>query len=132
MGGLVRYTLLDREPLIADTEAGTDADFRVDPDATEMPLDERRPGVFERNGYWEVINVSGRESDPERCTPAEFAQRFQFELESDGQDGIVATSVATLGPRGFELRTDEVWYWFICGALVLLLIEWFVANRTPA
>lgn len=129
-GGPVRYTLLEREPLIPASERA--AGPMTDPALSEADAEDRRPGVFERNGYREVINVSGRESDPERCTPEEFAQRFQFELEDDGQEGIVATSVATQGPSGFELRADEVWYWFVCAALMLLLIEWFVANRTPA
>ena len=127
-GGPIRSTTLEQEPLALPRDARQES-AADDPDA---PANTRRPGVFARDGYWEVINVSSRESDPDRCTPVEFAERFRFELEEDGDAGIVARSAASTGPRGFETRADEVWYWLICVAVFLLFIEWLVANRTPA
>lgn len=127
-GGPVRYTSLEQEPLNSPGDTGSEHT----PSSGRSQSQIRQPGIVEHDGYWEVINVNPRESDPDRCTPAEFAQRFQFELQEDAVEGIVATSAASLGPRGFETRTDEVWYWFVCAALAVFVLEWLLSNRTPA
>ena len=59
-GGPVREVLID-----ADAALESDAEA----------------GVFERNGYAEVVNLGPRESETDRCTHEEFSRRFQLTLD---------------------------------------------------
>jgi uncharacterized membrane protein len=83
------------------------------------------PSVAAQPRYWKVINSSPRESEVDRCDPAEFADRFQVTLTAEGE---TVTTVAK--SRSVDLRSDEQWHWaaFLLGGL--LLLESFVGNRT--
>ena len=88
------------------------------------------PGVFERDGFTEVVNSGPRESEIDRCTPEEFANRFQLTLHEEDAAPTVGGR-PTLALTG-DLRDDEVWHWVVLILLGVLLIEGFVANRTAA
>ena len=88
------------------------------------------PGVYERDGYWEVINPSPRESETDRCRPEEFAQRFQVKFD-DPQEAEASLADAPRA-RSMELRDDEIWHWLVFGLLGMLAIEGLLANRTTA
>jgi hypothetical protein len=86
------------------------------------------PGVVDRDGHWEVVNVDPRESETDRSSRQEFADRFELVLQTEkGHDTATQKAAATAA-----LRADEVWHWVILGLLVVLLFECFLANRTPA
>lgn len=88
------------------------------------------PGVFERDGYMEVVNTGPRESETDRCTPEEFAIRFQLTL-NDEEEGREIRS-QTPAALSADVRPGEFWHWPVFILLGLLLVEGFVANRTPA
>lgn len=89
------------------------------------------PGIFERDGFTEVLNTGARESETDRCTPDEFANRFQLTLDETDKVREVRTQTASLALTG-DLRDDEIWHWAALILLSFLLIEGFVANRTAA
>jgi hypothetical protein len=89
------------------------------------------PGIFEREGFTEVVNPSPRESEIDRCTPDEFANRFQLVLGDQEVAEAGRPLAASLALTG-DLRDDEVWYWVVFILLGILLLEGFVANRTAA
>jgi len=108
-GGPVRESLIDTTtPLAADVV----------------------PGVFERSGFIEVVNTGPRESETDRCTPDEFATRFQLSLHEE-EAAPEAPSQAVLASTA-DLRDDEVWHWVVFVLLGTLLAEGFLANRTAA
>jgi hypothetical protein len=86
------------------------------------------PGVVDRGGYWEVVNVDPRESEMDRSSRQEFADRFGLMLQTEEEHDTAAQRTAATA----ELRADEIWHWVILGLLVVLLAECFLANRTPA
>ena len=88
-------------------------------------------GVFQREGYAAVVNTGARESETDRCTPEEFANRFQLSLDETDAARDVRTQSAVMTLAG-ELRSDERWYWVVLVLVSFLLIEGFVANRTAA
>ena len=96
--------------------------------SSETPAE---PGVFERDGYTEVVNLGPRESETDRCTPAEFATRFQLRLNQT-DEMVRDFSPAAAAPVGLDVRDDEVWPYAALLFLAFLLIEGFVANRTTA
>jgi hypothetical protein len=84
------------------------------------------PGVVATDGRWQVVNVSPRESETDRCTPEEFGHRFGLQLpEVDATGTPLAASALSV-----DVRDDEVWHWVILALLVLLCGEAFLANRT--
>lgn len=89
------------------------------------------PGVYERDDYTAVVNTGSRESEIDRCTPDEFANRFQLTLNEADAAHEARTQSATLALTG-DLRDDEIWHWFTLVLLSFLLVEGFVANRTAA
>jgi hypothetical protein len=94
----------------------------------ELPAAGETPGVKQKGGVWEVRTLEPQESELERCTPEELAQRLGITLaqKSDGE-----ASVATEGD-GDELRARELWPWLWLGVMVFWLIEGMLANRTVA
>jgi hypothetical protein len=90
------------------------------------------PGVHKRDGFTEVINVSPRESETERCTPRDFAERFQIALSGEEPVQAAARADEAAPSASTDLRDDEIWHWFVFGLLGLLVTESFVANRTAA
>jgi hypothetical protein len=89
------------------------------------------PGIYEREGFTEVVNSSPRESETDRCTLEEFAKRFELALGDEAAEASARPLAASLALTG-DLRDDEVWYWVVFILLGILLLEGFVANRTAA
>ncbi len=90
-----------------------------------------RPGVVEAGERWYVFNVNPLESDGERCTAEELADRFRFRLAPRNKNSGEAAEVIP-EPAGLETRHDEVWPWVACLLIGVLGLEWFLANRTTA
>lgn len=92
---------------------------------------DRKPGVVKKEGYWEVTNLSSRESETDRFTKKELADRFQIRLA--GKDSQAEEDDS---PRvrnaGLDLRADEIWQWVLLGLMILLCGEMFLANRTTS
>ena len=99
-------------------------------DATNNLAADIKPGVYKRNRYWEVINPSARESETDRCSPWEFADRF--DLQINGSKSSNDEMVAAVVPMTIELRDDEIWHWLVFALVGVLCIECFLANRTTA
>ena len=118
-GGPIQMRLRD-DPLPADLLSSGNA---------ELSEIAGTPGVAEIKQRWYVTNVNPRESDTDRCTPQEFAERFRFEWTDDASESGSGVAVAA-SPRGLEMRRDEVWPWVACALIGLLGLEWFLANRT--
>lgn len=99
-------------------------------DSTEAVADEV-PGVYQRDGFWEVVNPSPRESETDRCTREEFANRFGIKLHED-EEPVIRAGAGLQAATTIELRDDEVWHWIVFGLLGVLCVECFLANRTTA
>ncbi len=85
------------------------------------------PGVTKVDGRWQVVNVSPRESETERCTSEEFAHRFGLRLpDADSTNGAPLAAAAL----NVNLRDNEMWHWVVIALLVVLFGEAFLANRT--
>jgi hypothetical protein len=85
-----------------------------------------QPGVARSEGKWQVVNVSPRESETDRCTPEEFAHRFGLTLPEATTEGAPLTAAA----MNVNLRDNEMWHWVLMALLVVLCGEAFLANRT--
>ena len=88
------------------------------------------PGVFSDERTWQVVNVDPRESEMDRCTAEDFAERFGFRLEESGRPAQDSQDTQTAA--GFDLREDEVWHWVILALIGVSLMESFLGNRTAA
>jgi hypothetical protein len=84
--------------------------------------------VRQKGEVWEVRNLEPQESELERCTPEEFAQRLGVKLADHAG---VSVSVAAEG-EGNELRTGELWPWLWLTVVLFWLAEGILANRTVA
>lgn len=83
-------------------------------------------GVARSEGKWQVVNVSPRESETDRCTPEEFAHRFGLQLpEATAERAPLAAAAMNV-----NLRDNEMWHWVLMALLVVLCGEAFLANRT--
>ncbi len=83
-----------------------------------------RPGYQARGGLTYVVNEPAKESDPTRTTPETISKTFGFSLQ-EPSDSPVDAVVASIARR-------ELWPWLAAGAFVLMLAEYFLANRTTA
>ncbi|MEZ6061083.1 MAG: BatA domain-containing protein [Planctomycetaceae bacterium] len=94
----------------------------------EIP-DDAPPGLYPTGRHWQVVNFSPRESETERATVEDFAERFELTLFHDegdaGEVEIAAAGVATT-----DLRQSEIWHWVILILVCVLLLETLLANRT--
>jgi hypothetical protein len=88
------------------------------------------PGVFEREGYWQVVNVDPRESETERSSIDEFVKRFGVTMGTDEADGEL--QIASAGPASLQFRQNEIWHWMIVALVALAALEFFLANRATA
>lgn len=86
------------------------------------------PGVYDRGGFVEVVNVDPRESETDRCRVADLASQFRF-VPAD-QKAVPGADFATAGVAGREIRQDEIWHWVLAALFAVLLMEGFLANRT--
>jgi hypothetical protein len=94
----------------------------------ELPAAGETPGVRQQGEVWEVRNLEPQESELERCTPEEFAQRLGVKL---AENAGVSVSVTPEGD-GNELRSGELWPWLWLGVMLFWLAEGVLANRTVA
>jgi len=76
------------------------------------------------------VNTGPRESETDRCTPDDFANRFQLTLHDD-DTAPLARAMGSLALTA-DWRDDEIWHWVVFILLGTLLAEGFVANRTAA
>jgi hypothetical protein len=109
------------------TEGGPVREVLLDTSASTAVKGE--PGVIEREGWWDVINVSPRESEMERSTPEDFARRFEVTLHQK-EKTVTAPQSASLSRLPTEVRDDEVWPWVNVILVIVMLGEVFLANRT--
>jgi len=96
-------------------------------------MGEPHAGILEHNGRWHVFNPNERESETERCSKEELAERFGFIL-SDSESGSLLTNSTEIPVAGVgvESRRDEIWPWCAGMLLGILCLEWFMSNRTVA
>ena len=88
------------------------------------------PGIHARDGYTLVVNGSPRESETDRCSLEEFADRFGLTL-ADAATPVEAAPTARAAV-GDELIDSELWPLLATVLLGLVLAESLVANRTAA
>ena len=98
-------------------------------DTTSTQLASDSPGIFRKNRSWQVINVSPRESETERCSVDDFVNRF--ELNVGNQDTPTTTTRAAFG-SAIDVRQNEIWHCILFTLVTVLAAEFFVANRTVA
>ncbi|HVW00318.1 MAG TPA: hypothetical protein VHB77_08260, partial [Planctomycetaceae bacterium] len=116
-GGRIRIHLVDAEDKDDAQNTAALADSQL-----------RTPGVIQYSRFTEVVQSSPRESETERCTVAEFEERFG--LKSSNAVENTASQTAVLS--GIDARPNELWPWAACLLLGVLLLEGFVGNRTTA
>jgi Aerotolerance regulator N-terminal/von Willebrand factor type A domain len=100
-------------------------------DASSRLAADAKPGVYGRDQFWQVINVSARESETDRCSTVEFADRFALRGDISGQESAGRDQEAEIGSL-IELRDDEIWHWLAFAVVGVLCVEWFLGNRTTA
>lgn len=120
-GGRVRTRLVDRENRTVEVASQGSA-------VQGQGSGEEIPGVFQFERYSEVVNVSPRESELDRCDRQEFEDRFAMKFVDE--EGSTVNRTPELGH--VEFQQDEVWHWAACALLAVLLLEGFVGNRTTA
>jgi hypothetical protein len=96
----------------------------------EIATGEKKPGLVESGGLLHVVNADPFESETERCTLKEFADRFGFRLPVPAAPE--ATARGNPGSTDSRARSDEIWPWLALTLLGMLLVENFLANRTAA
>jgi hypothetical protein len=89
-----------------------------------------RPGVFPRENHYQVVNLDPRESEIERCSETDLANRFGIGIERNDTTPLAAS--ATGGLAKLELRQNEFWHWIIVVLVALAVTEYLVANRVTA
>jgi hypothetical protein len=94
----------------------------------DLPALGETPGVRQQGDVWEVRNLEPQESDLERCTPEEFAQRLGVWLAANASASVSVTGEGD----GNELRAGELWPWLWLGVVLCWLAEGLLANRTVA
>ncbi len=83
-----------------------------------------QPGFLELPDALLVVNTSAKESDPQRVDIEQFNEHFSLTAPTaDGQADEM--SVATR-------HRHELWPWLAAMLVVLLVVEFSLANRTPA
>lgn len=110
------------------TEGGPVREVLLDTSASTAVKGE--PGVIPREGWWDVVNVSPRESEMERSTPEDFARRFEVTLHQKEKTVTAQPQAASLARLPTEVRDDEVWPWINVLLVIVMLGEVFLANRT--
>jgi hypothetical protein len=123
---LVHQMLLDLAGL---TGSGPVRHVRLD--AATAGTSGLAPGVIPRDGYRDVVNVSPRESETDRCTVEEFAQRFELTLPTTTDEARGPSPVVAAGAK-FDLRDHELWQYVALALVLLVCSEAFLANRTSS
>lgn len=119
---------------IGDEDPGRRHDSTGDPKVTEValrslpagpdPFGFAQPGFQPRKDALYVVNGASKESDPTRVEPEAFAEQFDLRL-AGMTNAMVSASVDG------ESR-KELWPWLAAAVFVLLVVEFALANRTPA
>jgi hypothetical protein len=94
----------------------------------DLPAAGTAPGVRQEGEVWEVRNLEPQESELERCTPEEFAQRLGLKLARTTSE----SATAERHEDGSQLRTGELWPWLWLLLMVFWVGEGLLANRTVA
>jgi hypothetical protein len=94
----------------------------------DLPAGGSTPGVRQVGEVWEVRNLEPQESELERCTPEEFAQRLGLTLAMNAS----ASAQVEKEEEGTELRIGELWPWLWLLLVVFWMGEGLLANRTVA
>jgi hypothetical protein len=94
----------------------------------DLPAAGSTPGVRQEGELWEVRNLEPQESELERCTPEEFAQRLGLQLAPNTSESATAEK----HEDGSQLRTGELWPWLWLLLVVCWVGEGLLANRTVA
>jgi hypothetical protein len=94
----------------------------------DLPAAGETPGVRQQGAVWEVRNLEPQESELERCTPEEFAERLGVKLAANTTEPVTVSAEG----NGNELRTGELWPWLWLGVVLFWLAEGVLANRTVA
>jgi hypothetical protein len=100
------------------------------PVRAELAGADRPPGLFEADGIVRVVNPDPYESEPARCTPKEFADRYGFRLPEPF--AVAPKPASNREAADDRLRGDEVWPWIALTLVGILMFEQFLANRTAA
>lgn len=126
-GGRVRSRFVDSEPKTAVGGQRREVDV-AEPRDTDALTSAAIPGVDQFDRFAEIINVSPRESDTDRCSKQEFEDRFAVKFIDEDSSTVAQTA----GLGNVELQQDELWHWVGCVLLAVMLLEGFVGNRTTA
>jgi hypothetical protein len=94
----------------------------------DLPAAGETPGVRQQGEVWEVRNLEPQESELERCTPEEFAERLGISLAANTS----APAAAVAEGENNALRAGELWPWLWLGVILFWLAEGVLANRTVA
>ncbi len=129
-GGRVRTRLVDTERDQKSEVRGQSGRAKNSEELTSAALTSGplTPGVDQFERFAEIINISPRESDTDRCSRQEFEDRFAVKFVEE--DGTAGSQTELLG--NVELQQDELWHWVGCVLLGVMLLEGFVGNRTTA
>jgi uncharacterized membrane protein len=101
-------------------------------DTNSEQLESRVPGVFRSGKATQVVNVSPRESETERCSVEDFASRFELNI-GDQEIGVPAARLRRASfSSALDVRQNEIWHWILFALVTLGAVEFFLANRTVA
>jgi hypothetical protein len=94
----------------------------------DLPAAGSVPGVRQVGEVWEVRNLEPQESELDRCTPEEFAERLGVNLATNAS----GSAQVEKQEEGTELRMGELWPWLWLLLVVGWIGEGLLANRTVA
>lgn len=95
-----------------------------------IPADrDHPPGIIREGAKVIVRHLDPAESEIERFSLDQFRQVFHLP-ESDGAENKTTTAAERLFPE--SQRPDELWLYVVWVLLLVLVMELFVANHTPA
>lgn len=89
---------------------------------------ETESGIYQRDRYWDVVNPGPRESEVDRTTVSDFANRFGLQVAENEE----TSSIRTTESAGVEIRESEIWPVFLLALIAILGLESLLANRTLA
>ncbi|MCD0461086.1 BatA domain-containing protein [Roseiconus lacunae] len=127
--GKIRFRSIGNDRNLIASDARSPQITRVSTDASRSVVSSQltfdRPG-FESGdgGVLYVVNATAQESDTTRIPVDQFASHFKFTL-AESDSGEVAKIVRDEHKR-------ELWPWVAALAALLMLTEYFLANRTTA
>lgn len=83
-----------------------------------------QPGFVTNSDVLFVVNGSSKESDPARIEPTAFVEHFGLTVPAEGASETVQ--------RVESDKRKELWPWLAAAALVLVMTEFCLSNRTTA